>query len=211
MIDQNFCIIGVDNDLIDFIKRNNSFFIGYFSKKGFTYKSLKKKKKIGDHSLKKWKIINKKFNPISIIAIDDGKIREKLFKKIYKKNCKNVHLKNSYIAKNTLININRKKAILTQDFSKIMSNVILENGVKIHIGAHIHHDCKVGKFATIAPKAVVLGNVKIGDYAYIGANSTIKQRIRIGRGAIVGAGSVVIKNVKDNDIVAGVPAKSLKR
>ena len=210
MIKEKFCIIGVDNDYIEFIKRNSSFFIGYFSKAGLKYKALNKKKRLGDHVLKKWKIIKKRFNPISIITVDNGRIREELFKKIFKKNCKNFFLKKSYIAKSTLLKISNKKSILVQDFAKIMSNVSLSDGVKVHIGAHIHHDCKIGKFVTVAPKAVLLGNVKVGDYSYIGANSTIKQRVKIGKGAIIGAGSVVIRNVKNNDVVAGVPAKSIK-
>ena len=47
-------------------------------------------------------------------------------------------------------------------------------------------------------------------YAYIGANSTIKQNVQIGKGAIIGAGAVVVKDVKNFDVVAGVPAKSIK-
>jgi sugar O-acyltransferase (sialic acid O-acetyltransferase NeuD family) len=142
--------------------------------------------------------------------MDDGKIREKLFKKIYRRNCNNLFLKHAYVAASSLRKLNKNKGILIQDFAKIMSNVKIFDGVKIHVGAHVHHDCKIGKFSTIAPKAVILGNVQIGDYSYIGANSTIKQRIKIGRGATVGAGSVVVKDVKSNDIVAGVPAKSIK-
>ena len=46
MIKEKFCIIGVDNDYVDFIKRNSSFFIGYFSKKGLFYKSINKKKEV---------------------------------------------------------------------------------------------------------------------------------------------------------------------
>ena len=57
----------------------------------------------------------------------------------------------------------------------------------------------------------MLGNVKIGKHAYVGANTTIKQKVKIGEGAIVGAGSVVVKNVKKYDVVAGVPAKSIKK
>ena len=63
---------------------------------------------------------------------------------------------------------------------------------------------------TIGPKALLLGNVKVGKYSYIGANSTIKQNIKIGKGSIIGAGAVVLKDVKNFDIVAGVPAKSIK-
>ena len=50
--------------------------------------------------------------------------------------------------------------------------------------------------------------MKVSDYSYIGANSTI-NKVKIGKGAIVGAGSVVVKD-GSNDVVAGVPAKSIK-
>ena len=104
----------------------------------------------------------------------------------------------------------KKKGIIVQDHVKIMPCVQISHGAKINIGAQIHHDCNIGKFATIAPKAVLLGKVKVGNYSYIGANSTIKQNIKIGKGAIIGAGSTVTRNVKDFDIVVGKPAKSIK-
>ena len=210
MIKEKFCIIGIDDDFIDFIKRNSSLFVGYFSEKKRFYKSIRKKNRLGDHNLKKWSSFKKKFNPIAIITIDNGKIREKLIKKIYKKNCKNLILKKAYIAKTSLNKIKNKIGILIQDFAKVMSNVNISNGVKIHIGAHIHHNCKIGKFVTIAPRAVLLGNVKIGNFSYVGANVTIRQRVKVGKNVIIGAGSVVVKDVKDNVIVLGVPARSLK-
>ena len=210
MIKQNFCLVGIDNDFIDFIKRNSSLFVGYFSNNHRYYKSISKKKRLGDHILKKWIIVKRKLNPSVIVTNDDGKIREELMKKIFKKNCKNVILKKAYVSKTTLNKIKKRNGILIQDFAKIMSNVKIGNGTKINLGAHIHHDNIIGKYVTIAPKAVLLGNVKVSDYSYIGANSTIKQKVKIGKGAIVGAGSVVVKDVRSNDVVAGVPAKSIK-
>jgi len=47
--------------------------------------------------------------------------------------------------------------------------------------------------------------------ASIGSSSTILCGVTIGENAIVGAGSVVTKNVPPNSIVAGVPAKPLKK
>jgi acetyltransferase-like isoleucine patch superfamily enzyme len=47
--------------------------------------------------------------------------------------------------------------------------------------------------------------------ASIGSNATIMCGITIGAGAVIGAGSVVIKDVPDNTIVAGNPAKILKK
>lgn len=52
-------------------------------------------------------------------------------------------------------------------------------------------------------------NVEIGDYAFIGPRAIILPGVKIGRGAVVGAGAVVTANVKDFEIVGGVPAKSI--
>ena len=210
MIQKKFCIVGVDNDFIDFIQRNHSLFVGYFSNKKKRYNLIKRNKWLGDHNQLSWKKIKKKYNPLVIINIDEGKNREKLYSKIYKKNCKNIFFKNSFISKTSKSKMIKKKGIIIQDHAKIMPCVEINHGTKINIGAQIHHDCKIGKFATVAPKAVLLGKVKVGNYSYIGANSTIKQNVKIGKGAIVGAGSTVTRNVKDFDIVVGKPAKSIK-
>lgn len=57
---------------------------------------------------------------------------------------------------------------------------------------------------TVVPTLVKRG-------ASIGSSSTIMCGVTIGENAIVGAGSVVIKDVSDNTVVAGVPARVVKR
>ena len=51
--------------------------------------------------------------------------------------------------------------------------------------------------------------MKIKEGSYIGMNSSIKERVTLGKWSIVGMGSVVIKNVKENSVVVGNPAKNL--
>lgn len=51
---------------------------------------------------------------------------------------------------------------------------------------------------------------RVGRRASIGSNATILCGISIGNGAIVGAGAVVTRDVAPGDVVAGVPARSLK-
>lgn len=53
--------------------------------------------------------------------------------------------------------------------------------------------------------------VIIEDDVWIGASVTILPGVKIGRGSIVGAGSVVVKNVDPFTIVAGVPAKPIRK
>lgn len=51
------------------------------------------------------------------------------------------------------------------------------------------------------------GQTTICDYVWIGARSTIMPGVTIGRGAVVGSCSVVTKDVPENSIVVGVPAR----
>jgi len=53
--------------------------------------------------------------------------------------------------------------------------------------------------------------VVIGDDVWIGANAVILPGVTIGNHVVVAAGAVVTKDVPDNCIVAGVPAKILKK
>ena len=166
---------------------------------------------MGKENLNDWKKIKKKYNPDVFITIDSGRIRENLYKKIYKKNYSNLIMKGSYVSHSSKKFFLKKRGIIIQKFVKIMPNVKIDDGVKINVGCQVHHGSKIGKFSTLAPASIILGNVKIGNYSYIGANSTIKQNIKIGKNCIIGAGSVVIRNVKDHEVVAGVPAKKIKQ
>jgi serine acetyltransferase len=51
----------------------------------------------------------------------------------------------------------------------------------------------------------------IGDNVTVGANVCIIGKISIGHNVVIGAGSVVVKDVPDNVVVAGNPAKVFKR
>lgn len=95
--------------------------------------------------------------------------------------------------------------------SWIGPEAVLGEFVIIHVGAQVHHDCEIGGFSFIGPGAVCCGGVRVGLDSFIGANATILPRISIGDCAIVGAGSVVTRDVANNEIVAGNPAKPLRR
>ncbi|MFP7478914.1 acyltransferase [Terribacillus saccharophilus] len=54
-----------------------------------------------------------------------------------------------------------------------------------------------------------IGKVEIGNNVFIGANSTILPNVNIGNNVVIGAGSVVSRDVPENTVVAGNPAKKL--
>lgn len=65
------------------------------------------------------------------------------------------------------------------------------------------HDIHSSDFHAIEAK------VEIGDYVFVGPRAIILPGVKIGKGAIIGAGAVVTKDVDENSIVAGVPAKKI--
>ena len=54
------------------------------------------------------------------------------------------------------------------------------------------------------------GCIEVMNNVFIGANTTILPDIRIGSNVVIAAGSVVTKDVPDNSVVAGVPARVIE-
>lgn len=55
------------------------------------------------------------------------------------------------------------------------------------------------------------GHIEIGEHSFIGTGSIITGSVQIGRSVIVGAGSVVTRDIPDNEIWAGNPARFIKK
>lgn len=100
--------------------------------------------------------------------------------------------------------------------ANILSGVTISNNVKIGIGAIVYynaiitHDCVIGNFVEISPGATILGECKVGDYCQVGANATILPKVNVGKNVIIGAGTLVTKDLPDNCVVVGTPARIIK-
>ncbi|WP_295746455.1 2,3,4,5-tetrahydropyridine-2,6-dicarboxylate N-acetyltransferase [uncultured Limosilactobacillus sp.] len=114
---------------------------------------------------------------------------------------------------------------------EIGNNAVIMMGATINIGAVIGDDSMidmgvvmggraiVGKHCHIGAGAVLAGvvepasaqPVRIDDNVLVGANAVVIEGVHVGEGAVVAAGAVVTQDVAPHTVVAGVPARFIKK
>ena len=111
------------------------------------------------------------------------------------------------------------------DRAVIMMGAILNIGASVGAGTMIDMGAVLGGRATVGARchigagAVLAGVIEpasatpvvVEDEVLIGANAVVIEGCRIGRGAVVAAGAVVISDVPPDTVVAGCPARIIKR
>ncbi len=95
--------------------------------------------------------------------------------------------------------------------SVVMAGCTVGDHVLINTGSIISHEVTVGSYTTISPGASVGGRVNIGRGVFVGIGAILRDGVTIGDGAVIGAGTLVLRDVAELDVVAGVPAKVLRR
>ena len=109
------------------------------------------------------------------------------------------------------------KKVLICDGSVIMAGVVVNNNS--YIGKHtilntnssVDHDCIIREFSSIAPGAILGGNVEINICSAISLGANVIENISIGKHTIVGAGALVVNSIGDNEIAYGIPAKNIRK
>ncbi|WP_370773598.1 maltose acetyltransferase domain-containing protein [Faecalibacillus intestinalis] len=110
--------------------------------------------------------------------------------------------KNIKLGKNVFVNIN---------------NYFMD-GASIEIGDHVFIGPSCGFYTANHPLNYTRRNqgleralpIKVGNNCWFGANVSVMPGVTIGAGCVIAAGAVVTKNMPENSLIAGVPAKVIK-
>jgi sugar O-acyltransferase (sialic acid O-acetyltransferase NeuD family) len=90
--------------------------------------------------------------------------------------------------------------------SIVQAGAVIGEHVVINSGAVIEHDCCIGAYSHIAPRATLCGSVETETDVYVGAGATVIQGVKIAKEAIVGAGATLTKNLMASEVA--YPARS---
>ena len=95
--------------------------------------------------------------------------------------------------------------------------VTLGNHVRVNSGVNfINHDGgvwvvrKYSRKLKNVEKIDLFGKIKVGNNVHIGTNATIMPGVQIGDNCIVGCGAIVTRNIPDNSVAVGIPARVIE-
>lgn len=84
-------------------------------------------------------------------------------------------------------------------------------GVVVAPGVEVGEGSFLSQNVSVEPEPGVPGAPRIGRNVYVGVGAQIVGPVTVGDGAVIGAGAVVTADVAPGAVVAGIPARELKR
>ena len=97
------------------------------------------------------------------------------------------------------------KCVRAGDIITLGNNVHITDGVKF-----ITHDGGTLLFRDRVPDLEITKPITVGDNVYIGNNVILMAGAKVGNNVVIGAGAVVTKEIPDNSVAVGVPARVIK-
>ncbi len=118
----------------------------------------------------------------------------------------------------------RKRGVIIGEKCEIYSSanfgsepylISLGNHVRINSGVNfVTHDGGVWVLRWVGDDTLkdidLFGKIKVGNNVHIGTNAIIMPGVEIGSNVIIGCGAIVTKNIPDNSVAVGVPAKVIE-
>lgn len=146
-------------------------------------------------------------NDVFICALGDVNYKKKYASIILEKGgvFRNIIHPTAVIGNNTKIG----KGCIINAFSFIDVDVVISDFVSIQVGVVIGHDTTIGRWSMLDCHTFTGGFSTLGEMVTLHTSALVVPKVTIGNGATINAGSVVIRDIKENAVVMGNPAKQM--
>jgi len=140
-----------------------------------------------------------------IISLGDPGLRRALAERLARRGARFVSLVHptAYVAPTARIG----HGCIIGPFANVGSYVQLEDHVLMNLYSAAGHDAHIGPFCVFSPYSVANGGSRLDDGVFLGTHAAITPNVRVGPGSKIAAGAVVYRDVPEQSLATGNPAK----
>jgi sugar O-acyltransferase (sialic acid O-acetyltransferase NeuD family) len=144
----------------------------------------------------------------AVIAVGEPKVRRTLREKV--KNCGYGLQTLVHPTAFTGMDARLGEGVIVQFGCFVSCNTLIGENVLFQPNSSVGHDSTVGIDSVVSSYVGISGNCVIGERVYIGVSVAVKEHTAIGADSIVGMGSAVLRDIPENVIAIGSPARVMK-
>lgn len=98
---------------------------------------------------------------------------------------------------------------IVSPFASVGAHALLEDHILLVMYASVAHDCSIGSYCSLSPHSAVAGGSVIGPKVFFGAYGLVTPMRRVGQESKIAAGAVLYRDMPEQSLAAGNPAKVL--
>jgi sugar O-acyltransferase (sialic acid O-acetyltransferase NeuD family) len=141
-----------------------------------------------------------------IISLGDPGLRRALAERLARRGARFVSIVHptAYVAPTARIG----HGCVIGPFASVGSHVQLEDHVLLNLYSAAGHDAHIGAFCVFSPYSVANGGSRLDQSVFLGTHAAITPNLRVGAESKIAAGAVVYRDVPEQSLATGNPAKT---